>query len=140
MTAKVNLKKYLAIDGKWQFVPVLKANSKPEPSVVLISGKPTTGISGTFYIEWRAHGKRIQQGFGTGVREAKDAWVTKLKELESPRSAGAGNAPPPIEHMSIKEACDNYLTGIRATKTPGKSKDAGPGIAFAGGRVEFASE
>jgi hypothetical protein len=31
MAAKVNLKKYLAIDGKWQFAPILKVNSKPEP-------------------------------------------------------------------------------------------------------------
>ena len=42
--AKVNLKKYLAIDGKWQFVPVLKnADGKPEPSIVLIGGEPTKG-------------------------------------------------------------------------------------------------
>jgi hypothetical protein len=38
MAAKVNLKKYLAIDGRWQFVPVLKVKGKPEPLVVLIGG------------------------------------------------------------------------------------------------------
>jgi integrase len=118
MAAKVNLKKYLAIDGKWQFVPVLKnADGKPEPAVVLIDGEPTKGTSGTFYIEWREHGKRIQQPVGSGVREAKDAWAAKVKELDSPKTPGA-DEPPPIEHMSIKEACDAYLTGVRATKAP----------------------
>jgi hypothetical protein len=69
--AKVNLKKYLAIDGKWQFVPVLKnADGKPEPSIVLIGSAPTRGTS---YIEWREQRKRAQQPVGTGAREAKDA-------------------------------------------------------------------
>jgi hypothetical protein len=63
MGVKVNLKKYLAIDGKWQFVPALKtgADDAPEPSVVLINGEPVRNTSGTFYIEWREHGKRIDQ-------------------------------------------------------------------------------
>jgi hypothetical protein len=90
--AKVNLKKYLAIDGKWQFVPVLKnADGKPEPSIVLIGSAPTRGTS---YIEWREHRKRAQQPVGTGAREAKDAWAAKVKELDSPRTPGARTNRP----------------------------------------------
>lgn len=37
--AKVNLKKYLAIDGKWQFMPVLKRDGNPEPSMALVYGE-----------------------------------------------------------------------------------------------------
>ena len=51
MAAEVNLKKYLAIGGKWQFVPVLEVNGKPKPAAVLIAGEPAESMSGTFYIE-----------------------------------------------------------------------------------------
>jgi hypothetical protein len=34
----VNLKQYRRIDGKWQFVPVVKQNGKPNPKLVLING------------------------------------------------------------------------------------------------------
>jgi hypothetical protein len=33
---KANLKQYRAINGKWQFVPVVKADGKPKPQLVLI--------------------------------------------------------------------------------------------------------
>lgn len=57
MAAKANLKKYLAVDGKWQFVPILKtADGKLKPSTVLIGGKPVQGTTGTFYVEWREVG------------------------------------------------------------------------------------
>jgi len=118
MAVKVNLKKYLAIDGKWQFAPVLKLDGRPQPAVVLISGEPTKGTTGTFYIEWREHGKRIQQPVGTTPREAKDAWQAKVAELDGDAPASEETATLPIEHLSIKEACDNYLTGVQATKAP----------------------
>jgi integrase len=114
----VNLKKYLAIDGKWQFAPVLKLNGKPEPAVVLIGGEPTRNTSGTFYLEWRENGKRIQQPVGTMVRDAKDAWVAKVEELGGDAPETQESAPLPIEHLSIKEACDTYLVGVKATKAP----------------------
>jgi hypothetical protein len=33
---QANLKKYIKIDGKWRFVPVLKQNGVPFPGTVLI--------------------------------------------------------------------------------------------------------
>jgi hypothetical protein len=54
-----NLKKYIAIDGRWRFVPVLKVNGKPRPDTVLIGGEAGKGISGTFCLEWRDDGKRM---------------------------------------------------------------------------------
>lgn len=38
--SKANLKKYIKIDGKWRFVPVLKQNGVPYPGTVMIDGKP----------------------------------------------------------------------------------------------------
>ena len=33
-----NLKQYRAVNGKWQFVPVVKRNGKPKPELALIEG------------------------------------------------------------------------------------------------------
>lgn len=45
--SKVNLLKYLALDGKWQFFPVVKVKGKPNPELVLIHGKPERSKTGT---------------------------------------------------------------------------------------------
>ncbi len=34
MAIKVNMKKYLKLGGRWQFVPVLKVNEVPKPAYV----------------------------------------------------------------------------------------------------------
>ena len=60
MAAKVNLKKYLSVGGRWQFVPVLKVKGRPRPDAVLIDGKAVRATSGTFYLEWRENGKRVR--------------------------------------------------------------------------------
>lgn len=52
MASKVNLKKYVLLNGKWQFVSVLKIKGKPRPAAVLISGEAVTNTTGTFYVEW----------------------------------------------------------------------------------------
>jgi hypothetical protein len=36
----INLKQYRRLDGKWQFVPVVKENERPNPKPVLVSGIP----------------------------------------------------------------------------------------------------
>jgi len=38
MAVKVNLKKYLKIEARWQFVPVLRVNGLPKPFYVALSG------------------------------------------------------------------------------------------------------
>ena len=42
MASKVNLKKYVQLNGKWQFVSVLKIKGKPTPGAVLIDGEAVT--------------------------------------------------------------------------------------------------
>ena len=70
---KANLKQYRAVNGKWQFVPVVKVNGKPRPQLVLIGGKPERSKGGTFYLEWREDGKRKTRPVGTTSREALNA-------------------------------------------------------------------
>ncbi len=50
----VNLKQYRRLDGKWQFVPVVKQNGKPTPELVLINGKPVRPGGGISYLGFGA--------------------------------------------------------------------------------------
>jgi hypothetical protein len=70
----INLKQYRCLDGKWQFVPVVKENGKPNPKLILIDGEPVGSKGGVFYLDWRENGKRRTRKVGTSPREALDAW------------------------------------------------------------------
>ena len=119
MAAKANLKKYLAIEGKWQFVPVLKVNGTPKPATVLIGGKPVQGTEGTFYVEWRENGKRRQEPVGGTVRGALDGWRQRSAFLSGEAEQEPEAEPVAVQHLSIERAFEQYLTQVGATKSPG---------------------
>jgi integrase len=114
---KANLKQYRKMGGKWQFVPVVKQDGKPNPKLVLINGEPASSKGGTFYVEWREDGKRKQLPCGTTPREALDAWHLQcgilsgaVEQPEEPESeAEKGNT-------TIDTAIANYLRDVKATK------------------------
>ncbi len=111
----VNLKQYRRLNGKWQFVPVLKQNGKPNPKLVLIDGEPVSSKGGIFYLDWRENGKRRTRPVGDSPREALDAW-----QLQS--GIRAGEIEPeeePVESakgLTIDQAIERYLLDIKATK------------------------
>jgi integrase/recombinase XerD len=111
----VNLKQYRRLDGKWQFVPVVKENGKPNPKLVLIDGRPISSKGGTFYIEFRENGRRVQRPCGATPREALDAWhlqcgirVGEIEAEEQPARSDKG--------LTIDHAIERYLVDIKATK------------------------
>jgi len=86
---KANLKQYRSVNGRWQFVPVVKSEGKPKPQLVLIDGKPESSKGGgKFYLEWYEDGKRKTKIAGSSPREALDAW-----QLQSGILAGKAEAP-----------------------------------------------
>ena len=119
MPAKVNLKKYLPMDGKWQFFPVLKVDGKPRPGTVVMKGENKTGTEGTFYIEWRHDGKRHQQPVGSSSREALDRWrVHSHHPAESFGSWAAQQVAGPTKPaVTVAEAITTYLAEVKATCT-----------------------
>ena len=120
MSVKVNLKKYLAHDGKWQFFPVLKVNGKPRPEAVLIDGEPVKGTTGKFYLDFRQDGKRIQKPCGSTPREALDEWRKQQAILDGVIEAPEEeSAPLPLDHLSIASAAATFLDQVLATKTAG---------------------
>jgi integrase/recombinase XerD len=112
----INLKQYRKVNGKWQFVPVARdAKGAPDPRLVLIDGEPTSSKRGTFYLEFKHHGKRRQPSIGTVPREALEAWRTKcavLTELIEPEEE-----PEEVERgLTIEQANEKCLVEVEATK------------------------
>lgn len=117
---KVNLKQYRSVDGRWQFVPVVKVNGRPRPQLVLINERPVSSKGGTFYLEWRENGKRKTRPVGTSPRDALSAWQLQMNVL-------SGNIEAPEEVLddlagkagaTIDVAISRYLLEVKATKSP----------------------
>lgn len=61
MANKTNLKKYLKIGCRWQFVPVYENDDgKFQPAYVVIDHDPVESGNGTFYLEWPARGNAFR--------------------------------------------------------------------------------
>ena len=69
VATKVNLKKYLVHEGKWQCVPVPKADGKLDGT--WIDSQPVCGVLRVlrrFYLEWREDGKQRQTSSSNEMR------------------------------------------------------------------------
>jgi integrase/recombinase XerD len=118
-SSRANLKQYRRLNGKWQFVPVVKQDGKPNPKLVLLNGEPASSKGGTFYIEWRENGKRKQRPCGTTPREALDAWHLQSGILTGVIEQPAVDEVEPTKgYTSIDTAIADYLRDVKATKGP----------------------
>ena len=55
---RVSLKQYRRLDEKWQFVPVVKQDGKPNPKLILINGEAVSSKGGVFYHDRHKGAKR----------------------------------------------------------------------------------
>ncbi len=78
---QVNLLQYRRVDGRWQFIRVVRKNGKPDPRLVLIDGEPASSKDGHFYLAWREEGKLKREAIGSSPREALNAWHVKWESL-----------------------------------------------------------
>ena len=113
----VNLKQYRKMNGKWQFVPVVRdAKGTPDPRLIFVHGQPVSSRGGAFYLDFKENGVRSQIAVGTNARDALEAWKTKLAQptglIESDEEADG----VPDAGLTINPAIENYLTEIEATK------------------------
>ena len=115
---KANLKQYRAVNGKWQFVPVVKIDGKPKPQLVLIDGKPETWKGGgKFYLEWYEDGRRKTKIAGSSPREALDAWQLQTGILSGKTEATEEPAEETDDTVvTIDAAIEKYLREVKATK------------------------
>lgn len=112
----VNLKQYRRLDGKWQFVPVVKVDGEPDPRLVLIDGAPESSKGGVFYLDWRENGKRMTLKVGASPRAALNAWYRQSAVQGGAMRAGR-EPRGPAGGLTIDAAVERYLVDIRATKS-----------------------
>jgi hypothetical protein len=111
-----NLLQYRRVDGRWQFIRVVRKNGKPDPRLVLIDGEPTCSKGGHFYLAWREDGKLKRQAVGSSPREALNAWHVKMGILAG--DVESEPEPETAESKTIDAAIAEYLRDVRATKGP----------------------
>ncbi|MGA7341628.1 MAG: hypothetical protein WBE72_24905 [Terracidiphilus sp.] len=115
---RVNLKQYRRLNGKWQFVRVVKQNGKPNPKLVPIGGEPVSLKGGVFYLDWREDGKHRTRPVGSSPHEAPDA-----RHLQCGLSNGdiepEGERAQNGTRIAIDKAIENFLIDIKASKGAG---------------------
>ena len=93
----VSLKQYRKMNGKCQFVPVVRdAKGTPDPRLILVYGHPVSSKGGTSCLDFKENGNRRQIAVGTNARDALEAWRTKLAQLtglfeSGPESSSTNN-------------------------------------------------
>ncbi len=113
-THHVNLIKKVKIEGSWRFAPVVyEANGRLKDKVC-VSGRVEVHSEGTYYIEWREHGRRYR----TSVTREDALCKARRKSVElhairegliiAPRSA-----PKTSPRTPVGEAIDEYLHFVR---------------------------
>jgi integrase/recombinase XerD len=112
---QVNLVQYRRLGGRWQFVPVVRKNGKPDPRLILINGKPTSSKGGHFYLAWREAGKLKRKAVGSSPREALDAWQIRVGTLAG--DIEPEPEPETAESKTISAAIAEYLRDVKATKS-----------------------
>lgn len=79
---RVNVVKYVKIQDKWRFAPVVQKNGKIVRDQVRVQGKAASHPEGSYYIEWRENGIRRREPVAH-FAELVDRARRKLIELEA---------------------------------------------------------
>ena len=80
---------------------------------MVIDGVPVQVKDGTFYVEWRRNGKRIQKAVGKNGHEAIEAWGQQC-QIHSLRATGIeikqdATGIATVSRHNLAEVVDGYL-------------------------------
>ena len=76
---------------------------------------PLRSTTGTFYLQFRENGRRIQRPVGNSPREAKDAWNLQCNPYEESESVTDEEETGP-EVTTVATAFRRFLEEVKATK------------------------
>lgn len=123
--ASVSLKRKIKLEGNWTFVPVAKRGDRYRPDEVVIQGLPTKVKKGTFYLDWREDGRRIQKAVGTNGHEAIEAHRVQM-QIHALRASGVAieQDAPQLEtgRESLRHKFDHFFEDHRGTLRPSSVK------------------
>jgi hypothetical protein len=75
-SCRVNILKYVKVDGKWRFASAQTQNNKLKQDCVMVNGRAERHPEGTYYIEWYENGVRRRQT----VKDSTEVLAGKSKE------------------------------------------------------------
>lgn len=78
----IRVLRQVKVHGKWQRLPVAKDGDRLDWGHVALKGKRIPVGAGTFFLEYREHGKKRRRSVGDTVRDAKAAMVTQASVIE----------------------------------------------------------
>lgn len=118
---RVNLVKKIKIGTSWRFAPVVTESNGKLKDKVRLDGKVEIHPEGSYYIEWREHGRRFREAVLKA--DAIDLARRKAIELSAIREGLVSN-PMPVEkepeaaRIPTGQAIDNYLRFVKAHRKP----------------------
>jgi integrase len=110
---RVNVVKYVKIQDKWRFAPVVQKNGKIVRDHVRVQGKAASHPEGSYYIEWRENGVRRREPVAH-FAELVDRARRKLIELEA-RKEGlieSNHDDSSQARVKVEDAITEYLQFI----------------------------
>lgn len=116
---EVNLTKRVQTPRGTRYCPiVLASNGRIRPDVVFVNGQPERHPEGSYYLEWREHGRRIRLSVGKDAQDAAARRQRKEAELHALNNGVSVLPENGDGQRSIAAAVAAFLEETELTKKP----------------------
>jgi IS4 transposase len=92
---RVNILKYVKAGDSWRFAAVVEIKGKVVRDHVWIEGQDEHHLEGTYYLEWREHGKRHRKAIADFANLAEAARL-KAIEVDALKAGVISRPQPPV--------------------------------------------
>jgi integrase len=122
-SCRVNILKYVKVDGKWRFASAQTQNNKLKQDCVMVDGRAERHPEGTYYIEWYENGVRRRQTVkdSTEVLEHARRKAIELDASKAGIEIAESEAGPSVR---VRDAVAAYLKEIEPPQREPKTYKA----------------
>lgn len=122
-SCRVNVLKYVKVEGKWRFAPAQIQGNKIKFDWVLVDGEPERHPEGTYYVEWYESGVRRRQSVKDSAEVMEQA-RRKAIELDANKAGIEIAGTEPGEYLRVSDAVGAYLKEIEPPQREPKTYKA----------------
>ncbi len=122
-SCRVNILKYVKVDGKWRFAPAQTQNNKLKQDCVMVDGRAERHPEGTYYIEWYENGVRRRQSVKDSAEVLEHA-RRKAIELDASKAGIEIAESEEGERIRVRDAVAAYLKEIEPPQREPKTYKA----------------
>jgi integrase/recombinase XerD len=122
-SCRVNILKYIKVDGKWRFAPAQTQNNKLKQDCVMVDGRAERHPEGTYYIEWYENGVRRRQSVKDSAEVLEHA-RRKAIELDAGKAGIEIAESEEGERIRVRDAVAAYLKEIEPPQREPKTHKA----------------